>query len=395
MDETVNLADSLLTPAELFTKRVTGWLDLDPQKLRGPGYLRSQMHISCRIRPRNGSAYKEATEIVDYLAYDLYQGLKNDSRYAHQTKLLEWLREQKPPKVKIYTDAELLANLQLRQKMPFSHRRREGESPGGSATPSRLPAAAGKAPALRPPGAKKRNHDEYSASNIFGPPSGERRQRTVNYAAQLRTVEQVEEDERLAAASSTGRGGDDASDSDDDDDTSSQSSGESIPAADATVERTVVRIQKLPLSTIPKGPNGTWVCEWPECDFYVRASASPAAQEKDIVDHLRQHEEQERMDLVMRESEATHLPTGYAYFPPFLVIVTDAAQRTPWPKADGAAEGSQAQPRPPGGSERAPAAGARRGASGLLLDGVKLRYHHFDNGVLKASSFKDSRPGEL
>ncbi|GKT40834.1 uncharacterized protein ColSpa_01015 [Colletotrichum spaethianum] len=106
---------------------------------------------------------------------------------------------------------------------------------------------------------------------------------------------------------------DDASSSEDDD-SSVDSAG--LPAA----FKAVVRAENIP-TTIPKGPNGTWVCDEDDCDFVERNPESEDGRERihehmqDV--HYQENENQvERISLAVTEGGKNRLPIEYSSPPP-------------------------------------------------------------------------------
>ncbi|KAK1986618.1 hypothetical protein LZ30DRAFT_705009 [Colletotrichum cereale] len=102
----------------------------------------------------------------------------------------------------------------------------------------------------------------------------------------------------------------DGSSSDNEDDESSVDSTGS-PAA----FKAVVRAENIP-TTIPKGPNGTWVCDEDDCDFVERNPESEDGRERihehmqDI--HYQESENQvERISLAVTEGGKNHLPIDH------------------------------------------------------------------------------------
>ncbi|KAK1992466.1 hypothetical protein LX36DRAFT_732451 [Colletotrichum falcatum] len=108
---------------------------------------------------------------------------------------------------------------------------------------------------------------------------------------------------------------DDGSSSDEQDDSSSVDST-GLPAA----VKTVVRAENIP-TTIPKGPNGTWVCDEDNCGFVERNPESEDGRERihehmqDI--HYQESENQvERISLAVTEGGKNRLPIEYSPPPP-------------------------------------------------------------------------------
>ncbi|KAK2063895.1 hypothetical protein LY76DRAFT_659489 [Colletotrichum caudatum] len=87
-----------------------------------------------------------------------------------------------------------------------------------------------------------------------------------------------------------------------------------------TALKAVVRAENIP-TTIPKGPNGTWVCDEDDCDFVERNPESDDGRERihqhmqDI--HYQESENQvERISLAVTEGGKNHLPIEYSPPPP-------------------------------------------------------------------------------
>ncbi|KZL87160.1 hypothetical protein CI238_07979 [Colletotrichum incanum] len=116
-----------------------------------------------------------------------------------------------------------------------------------------------------------------------------------------------DEDEAMNDASSS-----------DDDDSSMDSAG--LPVA----FKAVVRAENIP-TTIPKGPNSTWVCDEDDCDFVERNPESEDGRERihehmqDV--HYQENENQvERISLAVTEGGKNHLPIEYSSPPPSSVF---------------------------------------------------------------------------
>ncbi|KAK1599567.1 uncharacterized protein LY79DRAFT_144608 [Colletotrichum navitas] len=84
--------------------------------------------------------------------------------------------------------------------------------------------------------------------------------------------------------------------------------------------KAVVRAENIP-TTIPKGPNGTWVCDEDDCDFVERNPESEDGRERihqhmqDI--HYQESEDQvERISLAVTEGGKNRLPIEYSPPPP-------------------------------------------------------------------------------
>lgn len=106
---------------------------------------------------------------------------------------------------------------------------------------------------------------------------------------------------------------------DDVEDGGSASSEGSDEDADQGPIKIVLRADKIP-STLPHGPDETWVCDQDGCDYVVRGGDDIRCKER-IATHFKEHESQtQRVNLALTESRG-QLPVKYAYFPPFLILV--------------------------------------------------------------------------
>lgn len=106
---------------------------------------------------------------------------------------------------------------------------------------------------------------------------------------------------------------------DDVEDGGSASSEGSEEDADNEPIKIVLRADKIP-STLPHGPDETWVCDQYGCDYVVRGGDEIKCKER-IATHFKEHESQmQRVNLALTESRG-QLPVKYVYFPPFLILV--------------------------------------------------------------------------
>ncbi|KAM0346100.1 hypothetical protein ACHAPU_005865 [Fusarium lateritium] len=96
------------------------------------------------------------------------------------------------------------------------------------------------------------------------------------------------------------------------DEASSRTSGEPI--------KIFLRADNIP-TTVPRGPDETWVCEEEDCGYVVRGGDARDCRDR-IRGHFNEHEQQmDRVNLAMTEGSRGHLPVKYVYFPPFLILV--------------------------------------------------------------------------
>jgi len=81
-----------------------------------------------------------------------------------------------------------------------------------------------------------------------------------------------------------------------------------------------LRADNIP-TTVPRGPDETWVCEEDDCGYVVRGGEIRDCHER-IRRHFNEHERQmNRVSLAMTEGSRGHLPVKYVYFRPFLILV--------------------------------------------------------------------------
>ncbi|SPJ84100.1 uncharacterized protein FTOL_10616 [Fusarium torulosum] len=96
------------------------------------------------------------------------------------------------------------------------------------------------------------------------------------------------------------------------DEASSGTSGEPI--------KIFLRADNIP-TTVPRGPDETWVCEEEDCGFVVRGGDIRDCRSR-IRSHFNEHEQQmDRVNLAMAEASRGDVNLKYAYFPPFLILV--------------------------------------------------------------------------
>ncbi|KAK1502513.1 hypothetical protein CTAM01_05326 [Colletotrichum tamarilloi] len=110
----------------------------------------------------------------------------------------------------------------------------------------------------------------------------------------------------------------DASDEDEvmNDGSSSEDDDSSVDSAESpTALKVVVRAENIP-TTIPKGPNGTWVCDEDDCGFVERNPESEDGRIR-INEHMQNehyHEDEnqvQRINLAVTEGDKNHLPIDH------------------------------------------------------------------------------------
>ncbi|KAI0011217.1 hypothetical protein F4779DRAFT_574754 [Xylariaceae sp. FL0662B] len=235
-----------------------------------PSSWHTKLYLECSIKKYTGAA-----EICQYYARDLMRLLSPE---WHQSRLYEWLKENRNTKPKFENVTEEDAKKVVRrQKKMTQTTAREGDR---AAMDSKQPSAdrggkqprrgrpSGKAAGLRPSiGSKKRlYHESDFEDDEVDPHEDGTMKRTAKRSRYFTDEEQ-----------------DDAQDT-----ASSLDSDEQAEKPDAPLTRVVVRAEKIPSMT-PKGPNKTWTCEEPDCGYVVRAADQEEGQNL-ISEHYEAHE---------------------------------------------------------------------------------------------------------
>ncbi|KAI1632049.1 hypothetical protein F4809DRAFT_629383 [Biscogniauxia mediterranea] len=263
-----------------------------------PKTWQNKIYLDCSIK------YSAAPEVFQYHARDLAHFLGPE---WHQSQLYQWTKEHENdvPKFEHISEADI-KRISLRAKMQHTASRGDQSSKGSkqpepvAAHSGKLPRRgrpSGKAAGLRPSiGSKKRPYreadsedemdlDEYGSLN-----TGSKKSRYLS---------DDENDEEAQDAASSDR-------------------DEQADDKDQSVGRVVIRAEKLP-STTPRGPDNTWTCEEPGCEYVVRAADTEEGQEL-IGVHYEEHEKEardvaeeaalNRVNLAVQESRG-HLPINH------------------------------------------------------------------------------------
>ena len=345
------------------------------------------------------SNYHASTEILSYFSKELVQRL--DPKW-HTSPFWQWLvNESKKPSIELQHTDEA--------KIPYQLvRRAKKTKPATPTAPANNPPStldirpkalapfdnedphsddydssgrrryAGKGGLRLQSASKKRTATDMLFDDDDELASGRRARKaakTTNYfdIPNFRDEEEEEEEEEEAGPS----------DSDSNADTSPQAEAEDIedrhdglplaPPKDAV--RVVLHAEKLP-SASPTGPNGTWVCDRPDCGYVVRA-AEEAAGRSQVQQHFRDHEARAQKAALARteaERRGGRVPIKYAYFPPVLLLVRFPAEMPSVPSPSSPSSSSLQQNQPGGGTEKdaAPApvvAEARAAAQKTIEEG--------------------------
>ncbi|KAH6655280.1 hypothetical protein BKA67DRAFT_560151 [Truncatella angustata] len=245
--------------------------------------------------------YQSKAEVLQYHAGGLARQLAPE---WHKSELYRWAKDNANAEPKYeHTTEEHILRIQRRQRNPNTKSSVEKSAPtpipvptSGKKPPRGRPS--GKAAGLRPSlgGAQKRLREQDGRDDTdFDDEEEPQRKhvRTSEFFASDENEEQLQED----------------SSSDDED-------GDSTDKEPLT--RVVIHAEPLP-STTPKGPNHTWSCEEPNCDYVVRSAEDEDGQEL-IHQHYEEHEKEasdeakerelKKVNLAMQESRG-HLPINH------------------------------------------------------------------------------------
>ncbi|KAI1853635.1 hypothetical protein JX266_001619 [Neoarthrinium moseri] len=252
------------------------------------------------------SNYAAKAEIMQYHAGGLAQRLGPEWK---DSELYKWAKKNAniKPRYEHITEEQIL-KIRRRQRMPDASSR-DGKSTAAST--SQTPETSGKQPRRGRPSGK---------AAVLRPSLGGSSKRLRDDDDNDEDILAMETDtfprKKSARTSQYFADGDDDVDSDavtslDDDD--DEDSGDKEPLA-----RLVVHAEPLP-SITPKGPNHTWSCEEPDCEYVVRGANDQDGQEL-IRRHYEEHEKEasdeakerelSQVNLAMQESGG-HLPINH------------------------------------------------------------------------------------
>ncbi|KAK7953366.1 hypothetical protein PG988_014060 [Apiospora saccharicola] len=265
------------------------------------GTWQTRVYMSCKVQN-----YQAKEEIFTYFAKDLAHSLGPE---WHKSGLYKWAKDnaKSRPTLQHITEQDILA-LTRRQKAP------ERAKPNRSAatvaeTSGKVPIRSGrptpKSAGLRPSlGGKKRPRGMDSDDDMDlddGPVK-----KTAKTSEFFTDLENQELDDSEAS-----------------EDEPLESSGMKA------LTRIAIHAERIP-SMKPQGPNQTWTCQEPDCEYLVRSADEEEGQDL-IRKHFDAHEKEasdeykerelNKINLAMAEGERGHMPIKYAYIPPFLIQV--------------------------------------------------------------------------
>ncbi|KAI0592845.1 hypothetical protein F4775DRAFT_580589 [Biscogniauxia sp. FL1348] len=237
-----------------------------------PKTWQNKIYLDCSIK------YSAASEVFRYYARDLVRFLGPE---WHQSQLYQWAKEHENdvPEFEHISEADI-KRITHRAKMAHTVARgdqasKESKQPEPVAARSgKLPRRgrpSGKAAGLRPSiGGKKRPYHEADSENEMD----------------------LDEHGSLNTASKRSRYLSDDENDEEAQDAESSDNDEQSEDKDQSVGRVVIRAEKLP-STTPRGPDSTWICEEPGCEYVVRAADTEEGQQRISV-HYEEHEKEAR-----------------------------------------------------------------------------------------------------
>lgn len=266
------------------------------------GTWQTKIYMSCKIQN-----YQAKEEIFTYYAKDLAHSLGPE---WHKSVLYKWAKDnaKSRPTLQHITEQDILA-LTRRQKAP--ERAKPNRSAAAAAkTSGKVPVRSGrptpKAAGLRPSlGGKKR-------------PRG------------LDSDDEIDLDDGLPFKK-TAKTSEFFTDSENHDlDDSEASEEETLETSDTkALTRIAIHAERIP-SMKPQGPNQTWTCQEPDCEYLVRSAEEEEGQDL-IRKHFEAHDKEtsneakerelNKINLAMAEGERGHMPIKYAYIPPFFIQV--------------------------------------------------------------------------
>ncbi|KAI1096681.1 hypothetical protein F5B19DRAFT_434023 [Rostrohypoxylon terebratum] len=244
---------------------------------------------------------KALPEICGYFAKDLVQLLGPD---WHKSQFYGWVKENldAKPKFEFITGDEI---------QNITRRKKKGKAPASREQSLSTPAT--KELPVRPGGNNPPRRGRPSGKMAILRPTSSSKKRLRHETSYEGDEMDVDEDGMLKTSKRSKYFDDDDSSSADDDE------DDEADNADSPLTRIVIRAEQLP-PTIPKGPNQTWTCEEPDCNYVVRAadeergrniiSQHHQAHEKEAQDEVEKNKAS-LMELAVEESQKGHLPINH------------------------------------------------------------------------------------
>ncbi|KAK8058735.1 hypothetical protein PG994_009183 [Apiospora phragmitis] len=268
------------------------------------GAWQTKVYMACKV-----PNYSAKEEIFTYYAKDLARSLGPE---WHKSALYKWAKDdaKSRPALQHITEENILA-LTRRQKAP-ERVKPNPSTPTVAETSGKVPIRSGrpsgKAAGLRPSlGGKKRPRGLDSDDGMEFD-DGLRVKKTAKTSEFFTGSENHELDD------------------------SATSEDENLEGSDTPTKaltRIAIHAERIP-SVKAHGPNQTWTCQEPDCDYLVRSADEREGQDL-IREHFDAHEKEasdeakerelSKINLAMAEGQRGHMPIKYAYFPPFLIQV--------------------------------------------------------------------------
>ncbi|KAK8065622.1 hypothetical protein PG997_012369 [Apiospora hydei] len=267
------------------------------------GTWQTKIYMACKVQN-----YSAKEEIFTYFAKDLAHSLGPE---WHKSALYKWAKDnaKSRPTLQHITEKDIHA-LTRRQKAP-ERAKPNPKTPTGAETSGKVPIRSG-----RPSG---------RAAGLRPSLGGKKRPRGMD------SDDGMELDDGLPIRK-TAKTSEFFTDSENPDlDDSASSEDENVEGSDTKIlTRIAIHAQRIP-SMKAEGPNKTWTCEEPDCDYLVRSADEQEGQDL-IRKHFDAHEKEaseeakelelSKINLAMTEGQRGHMPIKYAYIPLFLFKFT-------------------------------------------------------------------------
>ncbi|KAI1342128.1 hypothetical protein F5Y15DRAFT_332727 [Xylariaceae sp. FL0016] len=260
-----------------------------------------QLYLECNIKP-----YEALNEVCLYNAREFVRLLGPE---WHSTPLYRWAKENEDtmPDYNVISE-ENIRKVRLRQRNPAISSRVAEPTPSTKVDlQPETPEPRGKHPKRgRPPGSK-------SALRLS---TGSKKR--LRHDTEFEDDMDIDDNGALTKSYKKSRL---FSDGENNDETNEElsSEDENQPEDKESLTRLVIRAERIP-SAAPQGPNQTWTCEEPDCDYVVRGADEEEGQLLINV-HYEEHEQearevaeeeaQNRAQLAIQEGTKGHMPVNH------------------------------------------------------------------------------------
>ncbi|KAK8031740.1 hypothetical protein PG990_001474 [Apiospora arundinis] len=258
-----------------------------------PGSWQTKVYMACRV-----SNYNAKEEIFTYYAKDLARSLGAE---WHNSELYIWVKDimkKAKPVLQNITEKDLLA-LTRRQKAP-ERAKPNRSAPTGAETSGKVPIRSGrpsgKAAGLRPSLGGKKRPRGMDSDDEMEIDDGLPFKKTAKTSEFFTDSENPELDDSAASDDEDVEGGD--------------SKG---------LIRIAIHTERIP-SMKAQGPNQTWTCQEPGCEYLVRSADEQEGQdlirkhfeahEKEAIDEAKERE-LSKINLAVQEGQRGHMPINH------------------------------------------------------------------------------------